>query len=156
MPTLTRKRGGTDITPWYELETLGNRMRSFLDHPSFFAPSVFAGPLAETGEWFPAVELLEADGEFVLTAEIPGMSKEDVSISVENDVLTLKGEKKFEHEEQRDRTHIRERRYGTFERCFTLPRNVAADKIKAEYKDGVVEVHLPKGPEAKGRHIEIK
>lgn len=71
-------------------------------------------------------------------------------------MLTLKGEKKFEHEEQRDRTHIRERRYGTFERCFTLPRNVAADKIKAEYKDGVVEVHLPKGPEAKGRHIEIQ
>jgi HSP20 family protein len=156
MPALTTKRWGADITPWHELETLGNRMRSFFDVPTFFGPSAFTAPTLETGEWWPAVELVEANGEFVLTAEIPGMTKEDVDISVEDNVLTLKGEKKFEREEERERMHIRERRYGAFERSFTLPRNVEAGKIRAEYKDGVVEVHMPKAPEAQGRKIEIK
>jgi len=156
MPALTKKRMGADITPWHELETLGNRMRSFFDYPTFYAPSVFAAPLLENGEWFPAVELAESDKEFVLAAEIPGMSKEHVDISIEDNVLTLKGEKKFETEEEHDRMHIRERRYGKFERSFTLPRNVDAGKIKAEYQDGVVEIHMPKGPDAQGRKIEIR
>jgi len=156
MPALTTRRWGADISPWHGLETLGNRMRNLFDYPTFLAPSVFTAPVLETGEWWPAVELVEADGEFVLTAEIPGMPKENVDISVEDNVLTLKGEKKFEHEEERDRMHVRERRYGTFERSFTLPRNVEAGKIKAEYRDGVVEIHMPKAPEAQGRRIDIK
>jgi HSP20 family protein len=156
MSALTTKRWGADVTPWHELETLQNRMRRFFDVTPFFAPSAFTAPMLETGEWWPAVELIEANGEFVLTAEIPGMTKEDVDISVEDNVLTLKGEKKFEREEERERMHIRERRYGAFERSFTLPRNVEAGKIRAEYKDGVVEVHMPKAPEAQGRKIEIK
>ena len=156
MPALTKKGWGADITPWSELETLSNRMRRWMDYPGFTS-SLFRAPLlSEDTTWLPAVELAESDGEFVLTAEIPGMSKDDVDISVEDNVLTLKGEKKFEHEEKKDRMHIREREYGSFERCFTLPRNVEANKIKAEYHDGVVELHMPKGPEAKGRHIEIK
>lgn len=154
MPALTKK-WGTDITPWHELENLGNRMRSLFDYP-FFAPTVFAAPLLENGEWLPAVELVEADEEFVLTAEIPGMTKENVEISIEDNVLTLKGEKKYEHEEEKERLHIRERRYGAFQRSFTLPRNVDAGKVKAEYGDGVVAIHMPKAPEAKGRRIEIK
>lgn len=156
MRALTRGRWGADITPWSELETLGDRMRQWMDFPTF-TPSLFRAPLlSETTEWLPAVELVEGDDEFVLTAEIPGMSKEDVDVSIEDNVLTLKGEKKLEREEERDRMHIREREYGTFQRSFTLPRNVQADHIKAEYHDGIVEVHLPKGPEAKGRRIEIK
>ena len=109
MPALTKRRGA-DISPWHELE---NRMRSFFDYP-FLGPTVFATPLLENGEWFPAVELVEADGEFVLTAEIPGMTKENVDISIEDNVLTLKGEKWYEHEEEKERMHIRERRYGSF------------------------------------------
>jgi HSP20 family protein len=155
MPALTRKGWGADVTPWNELETLTNRMRSLMDYP--FAPSLFRAPLlSETTQWLPAVELVESDGEFLLTAEIPGMSKDDVDISIEDNVLTLKGAKNFEHEQDKDRMHIREREYGTFERCFNLPRTVDATKIKAEYHDGVVELHLPKGPQAKSRHIEIK
>jgi HSP20 family protein len=156
MRALTRRGWGADITPWHEFETLADRMRSLADFPPFGA-SIFRAPLvSETTEWLPAVELVEKDGEFLLTAEIPGMSKEDVTVSVEDNVLTLKGEKKFEREEEKDRMYIREREYGTFTRSFTLPRNVEASKIKAEYHDGVVEVHMPKGAEAKGRHIEIK
>ena len=100
--------------------------------------------------------MVEKDGEFVLTAEIPGMTRDDVHISVEDDVLTFKGEKKLEREEEKDRMHIREREYGAFTRAFTLPRTVEVGKIRAEYHDGVVDIHMPKGEEAKGRKIEIK
>jgi HSP20 family protein len=156
MRALTRRGWGTDVTPWNEFETLSNRMRDWADYPTFGA-SLFRAPLmSATTEWLPAVELVEKDGEFVLTAEIPGMSKENVDISIEDNVLTFKGEKKLEKEEKKDRMHIREREYGAFTRAFSLPRNVEAGKVRAEYHDGVVEIHMPKGAEAKGRHIEIK
>jgi HSP20 family protein len=154
MRALTR-RWGADVTPWHELDTLTDRMRDWVDFPPFSA-SLFRAPLlSETTEWLPAVELVEKDAEFVLTAEIPGMTREDVNISIEDNVLTLKGEKKVEREEEKDRMHIREREYGAFTRAFTLPRNVEAAKIRAEYHDGVVEIHMPKGEEAKGRQIKI-
>lgn len=147
---------GADITPWHEMETLSDRMRRWMDYPTYGA-SLFRAPLlSETTQWLPAVELVESDEEFVLTAEIPGMTKEDVSISVEGDVLSLNGEKKVEREEDKEHMHLREREYGKFERSFTLPRNVVTGKIRAEYRDGIVEVHMPKGEEAKGRRIEIK
>ncbi|MEQ1854983.1 MAG: Hsp20/alpha crystallin family protein [Longimicrobiales bacterium] len=156
MRALTRKGWGADLTPWHEFETLGNRMRDWADFPPFGA-SLFRAPLmSATTDWLPAVELVEREGEFVLTAEIPGMSKEDVHVSIEDNVLTFKGEKKVEKEEEKDRMHIREREYGAFTRAFALPRNVEADKVRAEYHDGVVEIHMPKGVEAKGRHIEIE
>jgi HSP20 family protein len=149
------KRWSGDVTPWQEFETLSERMRRWADFPTFGA-SLFRAPLlTETTEWLPAVELVEKDGEFVLTAEIPGMAKKDVDISIEDDVLTLKGEKKFERDEEKEHMHIREREYGSFTRAFTLPRNVDAAKISAEYHDGIVEIHMPKGEEAKGRQIKI-
>jgi HSP20 family protein len=160
MSTLTRRRWGTDVTPWKELEAFGNRIGRWFDSPSLFEPlrpTMFSTSLlSEAGTWMPAVELVESDTEFVLTAEVPGMSKADLDISIDDNVLTLKGEKKLEREENRERMHIRERAYGSFERCFALPPNIEADKIKAEYHDGVLEVHIPKGPQSKGRHIEIK
>jgi HSP20 family protein len=156
MRALTKKRWGADITPWNELEMLSDRMRDWGDF-SPFGTSIFRAPLLSgTTEWLPAVELVEKEGEFVLTAEIPGMSKENVDISIEDNVLTFKGEKKFEKDEEKDRMHIREREYGTFMRAFTLPRNVEAAKVRAEYHDGVVEIHMPKGEEAKGRRIEVE
>jgi HSP20 family protein len=155
MRALTTRRWGEDVSPWREFETLSERMRRWADFPPFGA-TLFRAPLiAETTEWLPAVELVEKDGEFVLTAEIPGMAREDVDVTVEDNVLTLKGEKKFERDEEKEEMHIREREYGAFTRAFTLPRNVDAAKIRAEYRDGIVEIHLPKGPEAKGRQIEI-
>ncbi|KPJ80655.1 MAG: hypothetical protein AMS19_09210 [Gemmatimonas sp. SG8_23] len=110
---------------------------------------------AEREDWMPAVELVENDGEYLLTAELPGIFKDDVHVTVEDNVLTLRGEKKLEKERKEGRAHIRERRYGSFERCFTLPRNVDENKIRAEFHDGIVEVHLPKGEETKARHIDI-
>lgn len=159
MGALTRRRWGTDVTPWQELEAFGNRIGRWFESPNLFETfrPMFSTPLlSERSTWMPAVELSESDTEFVLTAEVPGMSKEDLDISIDDNVLTLKGEKKLEREEERERMHIRERTYGSFERCFALPPNIEADKIKAEYHEGVVEVHIPKGPQSKGRHIEIE
>ncbi len=154
MRALTTRRWGADVSPWHELESLNDRMRRWIDYPTL-GPSLFKAPMFSETEWLPPVELVEEDEEFVLTAELPGMSKEDVNVSIDDNVLTLKGEKTTERDEERDRMHIREREYGAFERSFTLPRNVLAEKIRADFRDGIVEIHLPKGEEAKSRKIEI-
>ncbi len=152
---LTRKRWGADLAPWRELDLYADRMRRMLD-PALSQPLFGSRLWAESGEWLPAVEFVEEDNEWVLTAEVPGMAREDVDISVDDSVLTLKGEKKSEHEEEKGRWYIREREYGAFQRSFDLPANVDVAKIKAEFHDGVVEVHMPKGAASKARHIEIR
>lgn len=152
---LTRKRWGSDIAPWRDLDLFSDRIRQLME-PAL-GEGLFKTPMwAETEDWIPAVELVEQDGEYLLTAELPGLGKDDVEISVDDSTLTLKGEKKSEVEEKKGRTHYRERRYGSFERSFTLPRNVDPTKIKADFENGLVKVHLPKGAEAKARKIELK
>jgi HSP20 family protein len=107
--------------------------------------------------WVPATDLVESDGEYVLTAELPGMGPEDVEIAVEAGVLSLKGTKRTEREEKKDgdHWHLVERSYGSFERSFSLPASVEADKIKADFANGVLTVHFPKRAETKGRKIAI-
>jgi len=110
----------------------------------------------QTTDWGPAVELTEENGFYQLTAELPGMKPEDVEITIEDNVLTLKGKKEEEKEEKDRHYHISERRYGEFQRSFLLPRSIATDEIRAEMKDGVLTVILPKVQEAVGRRIEIQ
>jgi HSP20 family protein len=107
--------------------------------------------------WSPAVEVSETENELTVTAELPGMSRDDVEIDLENNVLTIRGEKSSETEEEdRERkVHVWERRYGSFHRAFTLPRTVDADGVKAEFRDGILKVHLPKTEQAKGKKIAI-
>jgi HSP20 family protein len=112
-------------------------------------------PQLETISWSPAVDIIDRNGELLLTAEIPGMTKDQVHIEVSDGVLTLKGEKKEEKEEKQENYRLWERSYGAFERTFTLPRAVAADRITAEYDNGVLKVHLPKTDKALGKKIEI-
>lgn len=150
MKTLMKRNWGADITPWNELETLGERLRR-VAMPEFAAP-VFSG----SASWAPPVELTEGEEEFVLTAEVPGLTPDDLDLEIDDGVLTLQGEKRAEHLEEAGRGVIRERSYGQFERSFTLPRNVQMEKIEAEFHDGLVEIHLPKGKKTNGRHIEIK
>ena len=104
----------------------------------------------------PAVEVVEKPDALIMTAELPGLKPEEVTIEVENNILTLKGEKKEEHEEKDARYHVWERTYGAFERALPLPRTVNPDLIKAEFENGILKVVLPKVPEAKGRKIEVK
>lgn len=136
--------------PWQELDQLTSRLGQMFgsDMP---AP-------ANGGNWLPAVNVEETGDELVLTAEVPGMSAEDIDIEIENNVLTIRGEKSYEHEEGSEedkRYHVWERRYGSFQRSFTLPRTVRGDDIKAEYKDGILSIRMPKSPEAKSRKIQI-
>lgn len=102
------------------------------------------------------VDILENAEEVVLKAELPGVKPEAVNVKVEDNVLSISGEKKFEHDEKKE-TYLRvERFYGNFSRSFTLPPYVDANKITAEFKDGVLTLHLPKKPETKPRQIQVK
>jgi HSP20 family protein len=106
--------------------------------------------------WVPPVDIYQSgDQELVLSAELPDMSRENIDITVENFVLTIKGEKKFAGEVKEEQFHHVERRYGTFSRSFSLPQTVDAGKVSAEYKNGVLTVRLPLREEAKPRQIKV-
>lgn len=116
----------------------------------------------ETGEdvasrnWMPAVDISETDDALLLYAELPGMTKDDVDITLENNLLSIRGERKFEKEAQKENFHRIERTYGSFSRSFTLPSNVRSDEVKASFKDGLLHIEIPKAEEAKPRKISIK
>lgn len=107
-------------------------------------------------EWAPRVDIMEKDNEYMLRAELPGLVKDDVKITMQDNVLTIKGEKKEEIKEENKNYHLCERRYGKFMRSFRLPTPVEAKKIDANFKDGVLTISLPKSEEAKPKEIEIK
>jgi HSP20 family protein len=107
------------------------------------------------GSWAPAVDIYEQNGNIVLKAELPGVDPKDVDVRVENNILTLRGERKLENEVKRESYHRVERAYGSFTRSFTLPNVVDTEKIKAEYKDGLLRMTLPKKDEAKPKQISI-
>lgn len=107
------------------------------------------------GSWAPAVDIYEQGNDIVLKAELPGVDSKDVDIRLENNVLTLRGQRKFENEVKKESYHRVERSYGSFSRSFTLPSVVDQQAIKAEVKDGILKVVLPKREEAKPKQIEI-
>ncbi len=106
--------------------------------------------------WTPAVDILETENELVLRADLPDVDMQDVSVEIENGTLSLKGERKFEKEEKSLGYHRLERSYGSFARYFSVPDTVEADKVKADYKDGVLTVTLPKKEAAKPRSIKVE
>ena len=107
------------------------------------------------GAWNPSVDIYENKDHIVLEAELPGMKREDFELSVENNVITLRGERQFEKKDDSDNYHRVERSYGSFTRSFTLPQTVSAEGATAEYRNGVLRVILPKREETKARRIEI-
>jgi HSP20 family protein len=109
-----------------------------------------------SSEWVPAVDIMEDDKEYAIKAELPEVRKDDVKVSVENGLLTISGERKFEKEEKNKKYHRVERAYGFFSRSFSLPDAAEANEVKAEYKDGVLHVHVPKSERAKAKRIEVK
>lgn len=112
--------------------------------------------LATTGEWAPRVDISETDKEFLIKADIPDVKKEDVKVNVDNGVITIQGERKQEKEEKGKKFHRIERQYGSFIRSFTLPDNVDANNVKASFKDGMLNLALPKTAETKQKTIEVK
>jgi HSP20 family protein len=124
-----------------------------------FAP-LFAGETPEENEtvaraWSPRVDILENESSYQVTAELPGVKKDDVSITVENNLLTLKGERKFEKDVNKEQYHRIERAYGTFARSFTLPNRVSQEQVQAKFDNGLLTITIPKAAEARPKKIEI-
>jgi HSP20 family protein len=107
-------------------------------------------------EWAPLVDITEDDKEYLIKAELPEVKKDEVKVTVENGVLNITGERKFEKEEKGRKYHRVERAYGSFVRSFTLPDDADANKVNAEFKDGVLKVHVAKSETAKPKQIEVK
>src|SRR5918992_2064417 len=106
--------------------------------------------------WLPPVDIYESDEhEFVIKAELPDMKREDINLTFENTVLTLRGERRFEHDAKRDTFHRVERSYGSFSRSFTLPNTVDTSRISAAYKDGILTIRLPQREDAKPKQISV-
>ncbi|MGE0159933.1 MAG: Hsp20/alpha crystallin family protein [Gemmatimonadales bacterium] len=135
-------------SPWRDLDEVTNRLARIFDD---------TGVRGQNGTlWAPQVNVAETADELVFTAELPGLSREQVTIELEQNVLTISGEKMEERTEgEEQKYHLWERAYGSFRRSFTLPRPVNADDAEARFENGVLEIRLPKAPEAKGRKIEI-
>lgn len=108
------------------------------------------------GQWMPSVDVSETGKEVIVKAELPGMDPKDIDISVNGDRLTLRGERKYEHEEKGESFHRVERSYGAFSRDIELPAGVDSDKVEATYKDGVLKINLAKAKETATKKIEVK
>lgn len=145
-----------ELIKWRPMKDMMNTrhfMNRFFD--DFFYPTRNLGGNQELWNWNPVVDIYEDDDNIVVTAELPGVSKDGISVDVKDRVLTLKGERSADNEIKRDKFHRRERSYGRFERAFTLPADVKTEDIKAEYNDGVLKISVPKPEERKPRQITI-
>jgi HSP20 family protein len=136
-----------------EVSDLRKRMEDIFG--DFFGPTPFAMAATEA-EWSPLVDVHETKDGFQLQVEVPGVKQEDIQVSMVGDTLTLKGERKRETEVKEDNYHRIERSYGTFQRSIVLPAVVDPNRIKATYRDGVLEVQLPKKEEAKPKEIKVE
>ncbi len=144
----------TTWNPFREMEDLQNRLSSILRRAPAARPSEQDENM-KVAEWAPLVDIIESDKEYLIKAEVPEIRKEDLKITVENGVLTIRGERKFEQEEKNKRYHRVERSYGSFMRGFSLPDDADPGKVNAEFKDGVLAVHVSKSEAAKPKQIEI-
>ena len=139
--------------PFRELEDMSERLNRVFSRPSLRNSGKENLTVAD---WMPTVDISETEGEYLIKAELPEVRKEDVKVTVENGVLTLQGERRQEKEEKGKRFHRVERSYGSFVRSFTLPESVDESSVKAEYKDGALNLHLPKSEKVKPKAIDVK
>lgn len=144
----------TRWNPTRDLEELQHRLTSVLGLPTFRKDG--DKELMTVAEWTPAVDITEDDKEYLVKAELPEVKKEEVKVTVENGILSISGERKFEKEEKGKKYHRIERSYGSFVRSFGLPENADADKVDAKFSDGVLKVHIAKSEAAKPKQIEVK
>jgi HSP20 family protein len=152
MQLTTRKTNIWD--PVLELNELQNRLNNLLGRTSL-RPNNGEEALA-LADWAPLVDITEDDKEFLIKAELPGLKRDEVKVTVEDGVLSISGERKTEKEEKNKKFHRVERSYGSFLRSFTLPDGADATKVNAEFSDGVLNVRLAKTPKAQPKSIEIK
>ena len=149
-PTIWRARRSPSI--WSDLFGARRELDRMFDR-AFFGPDGEAGSLAM---WTPAVDVRETEDGIEVNTELPGLTPDDVKVTVENGVLSISGERKQEREEKDEQYHLVERQYGRFERSFQLPRTVDTEKVKAKFENGVLNIELPKSAQAKPKQIEVK
>jgi HSP20 family protein len=146
--------------PFGELDELQNRLGSFFyggfPNRMRFLRRMENGESLKLPDWSPLVDITEDDHEYLFKTDLPEMKKEDVRVKVENGILFIAGERKVEKEEKKRKFHRIERAFGFFERTFTVPDDADAAKIVADFKDGVLKIHLPKLVMAKVKPIEVK
>ena len=121
----------------------------------FFHPTLFNEEGVSMWNWHPVVDIYENDDNVVITAELPGVDKKDISVDVNGRILTLKGERSADNEVKEDNYYHRERSYGKFERSFTLPADVDPDKVKADFKDGILKLDIPRPEARKPKQITV-
>jgi HSP20 family protein len=139
--------------PLREFPNLQNRMNRF--YSDMRTRPAWAEEEMTQGSWIPPLDIYETGDAIVLKAELPGITKEDIQLEVKDNTLTLRGEKKFEKDVKEESYYRVERSYGMFQRSFTLPSTVQQDKVKAKFRDGVLEISLPKAEEAKPKQIKV-
>jgi HSP20 family protein len=144
-----------EVIPWRRPREVRpfDEMDRFLDRIFERRPFRF---FDEDGGWVPSANLSETEKEVHVEAEIPGMDPKDISVSLDDGVLSIRGERKHEHEEKEENYHRIERSYGSFSRSFRLPAEVDADKVEADYKNGVLKIRMPKTKESSVKKIEVK
>jgi HSP20 family protein len=116
----------------------------------------FGDDILTSGAWAPAVDIYEAPEAIEMTFEIPGVNKKDIKVNIENNLLTVSGKRKFEHEDRRDNYHRVERNYGAFQRSFTVPSPIDPNKINAVFENGLMRLTIQKRSETQPRAIEVK
>jgi len=139
--------------PFREMSSLQERMNRLMS--DFRTRSPFGEEEMAQGSWIPAVDIYETKESIVLNVELPGVTKEDIALEVKDSTLTIKGEKKLEKNVTEENFHRMERSYGSFTRALTLPSTVQQDKVKAKFRDGILEIMLPKAEEAKPKQIKV-
>ena len=138
--------------PFRDLNLLQDRMNRLFDDAG---RGWRADEPAATTTWSPAVDIFETEGEIIVKAELPGMERKEITLHLENNVLSLRGERRFEKETKDENYHRIERSYGAFSRSFSIPATVDEENIRAEYKDGVLNIVLPKKEQARAKQIKI-
>ena len=154
MNTLSLWKPAARWNPARELEELQTRLSNLLDIPSLRGNG--QKEALRIAEWSPFVDIIENDNEYLIKAELPEIEKKDVKVTVENGILTISGERKFEREEKGRKYHRIERSYGSFARSFDLPGDADAGKVDAKFTDGVLTVHVTKSESARAKEIEVK
>ena len=139
--------------PMRDMFSVKHRMNRLMD--DFFMPSPNFRRESTAWDWNPSVDIYNEDNHIVLKAELPGVDKDNINIDVKDRVLTLKGERSSDNEVKEDNYYRRERSFGKFERRFSLPENVNADDIKADYKDGILRVEIPKPVAEQPKQITV-
>ena len=143
----------TKWDPFKDLLTLQDRMNRLFDES---VRNVKPGDEAlSSAIWSPAVDIYETDDEVVVKAELPEINQKDIDIQIENNTVTLRGERKFNKETKKENFHRIERAYGSFSRSFTLPSTIDQEKIRADYKDGILKISMPKREETKPKQIKV-